>query len=93
MAEIERNNMKEKLKQIKYKFNEFRYYKKYWKHIPKGVRRSLIELSICLGQLTDIYMLDKINDEVVDGGFKIAQSRLESIEKYVDFIKKKKNID
>ena len=90
MAEIERNNMKEKLKQIKYKFNEFRYYKKYWKHIPKGVRRSLIELSICLGELTDIYMLDKINDEVVDGGFKIAQSRLESIEKYVDFLKKKK---
>ena len=90
MAEIERNNMEEKLKQIKYKFNEFRYYKKYWKHIPKGVRRSLIELSICLGQLTDIYMLDKINDEVVDGGFKIAQSRLESIEKYVDFLKKKK---
>ena len=67
-----RNNMKEKLKQVKYKFIEFRYYKKYWKHIPKVVRRSLIELSICLGQLTDIYMLDKINDEVVDGGFKIA---------------------
>ena len=94
MAEIERNNMKEKLKQIKYKFIEFRYYKKYWKDIPKGVRRSLIELSICLGQLTDIYMLDKINDEVVDGGFKIAQSRLESIEKYVDFLKEeKKNTD
>ena len=86
--------MKEKLKQVKYKFIEFRYYKKYWKHIPKGVRRSLIELSICLVQLTDIYMIDKINDEVVDGGFKIAQSSLESIEKYVDFLKEeKKNTD
>ena len=82
--------MKEKLKQVKYKFIEFRYYKKYWKHIPKGVRRSLIELSICLGQLTDIYMINKINDEVVDGGFKIAQSSLESIEKYVDFLKEVK---
>ena len=38
-------------------------------------------------------MLDKINDEVVGGGFKIAQSRLESIEKYVDFLKEEKNID
>lgn len=85
--------MKKKLKQIKYKFIEFRYYKKYWKHIPKGVKRSLIELSICLGQLTDIYMLNKINYEVVDDGFKIAQSRLESIEKYVDFLKEEKNID
>ena len=85
--------MKEKLKQVKYKFIEFRYYKKYWKDIPKGVRRNLIELSICLGQLTDVYMLDKMNNEVVDGGFKIAQSRLKSIEKYVDFLKKKKNID
>ena len=93
MAEIERNNMKEKLKQVKYKFIEFRYYKKYWKHIPKEVRRNLIELSIFLGQLTDIYMLDKINDEVVDSGFKIAQSRLESIKKYVDFLKEEKNID
>ena len=86
--------MKEKLKQVKYKFIEFRYYKKYWKDIPKGVRRSLIELSICLGQLTDIYMLDKVNGEVVDSSFKIAQSRLESIEKYVDFLKEeKKNTD
>ena len=86
--------MKEKLKQVKYKFIELKKKKKYWKHIPKGVRRSLIELSICLGQLTDIYMLDKINDEVVDGGFKIAQSRLESIEKYVAFLKEeKKNTD
>ena len=89
-----RNNMKEKLKQVKYKFIEFRYYKKYWKDIPKGVRRSLIELSICLGQLTDIYMLDKMNGKVVDSSFKIAQSRLESIEKYVDFLKEeKKNTD
>ena len=86
--------MKEKLKQVKYKFIEFRYYKKYWKDIPKGVRRNLIELSICLGQLTDIYMLDKVNGEVVDSSFKIAQSRLESIEKYVDFLKEeKKNTD
>ena len=39
-------------------------------------------------------MIDKINDEVVDGGFKIAQSSLESIEKYVDFLKEdKKNTD
>lgn len=85
--------MKEKLKQAKYKFIEFRYYKKYWRHIPKGVRRSLIELSICLGQLTDIYRLNKLNDKIVDGGFEIAISKLESIEKYVDFLKEAKNTD
>ena len=39
-------------------------------------------------------MLDKMNNEVVDSSFKIAQSRLESIEKYVDFLKEeKKNTD
>ena len=56
--------------------------------------QCVIELSICLGQLTDVYMLDKMNNEVVDSSFKIAQSRLESIEKYVDFLKEeKKNTD
>lgn len=87
--------MKEKLKQAKYRFVEYRYYKKYWKHIPKGVRRGLIELSICLGQLTDICKLDKKidkqNAELVSNSFKIATTKLESVEKYLDFLKEAKN--
>lgn len=78
--------MKEKLKQLKFRFIEFRYYHKYWRHIPKGVRRSIIELSISLGELTDSYNYTNMNGKPIDNVLDIAKERNEYIRSYIDFI-------
>ena len=75
--------MKKKIKQIKYKFIEFILYKKYCRKIPKGLYLNIKELVIVLGQLTELYRLNHIDDEVVDISFELVNRRLGNIEKYI----------
>ena len=56
-------SIKEKIKQIKYKFKEFRVIIKNWFAIPKGLRRMLIELIIVIGQLTQLYLIDSDSEK------------------------------
>ena len=79
--------MKENLKQYLYKIIEFRYYIKYRKKIPKGIRRAMIELVISLGQLTVLHGNNILDDsKAVDGGFDIAIRKHQFVGKYIDYL-------
>ena len=90
-------NIKEKLKQIKckfkVKFKVIRLLIKNWFVIPKGIRRMLIELTLVIGQLTQLYLIDSDDEkanELFDDILSIYSLKMDKIKEYVNFIKEKK---
>ncbi len=82
---------KEQFKQGIYRMIEFRYYLKYRKRIPKGIRRVMIEIVIALGQLTVLYDDDRLeNIDVVNNVFDIATERNNYINKYINYLNESK---
>lgn len=83
--------MRDNMKQIKFKILEFLYYLKYRKHIPKGVRRNLIELTIFLGELTALYKVNKLNieDKNLKECIDTAEQKIVYLEEYLDYLKGK----
>lgn len=83
--------MKEKFKQWIYRMIEFRYYVKYRKKIPKGIRRAIIEETIALGQLTIAYKKNKLDDvKEINNVFNIAIKKNNYINEYIDFLKEQR---
>ena len=86
-------NIKEKLKQIKCKFKVIRLLIKNWFAIPKGIRGMLIELTLVIGQLTQLYLIDSDDEkanELFDDILSIYSLKMDKIKEYVNFIKEKK---
>lgn len=79
------------MKQVKFKILEFMYYLKYRKHIPKGVRRNLIELTIFLGEFTALYKLNLLNieDKNLKEGLAIVEQKITYLEEYLEWLKGK----
>lgn len=75
-----------RINNIKNKFIEFKFLVLYWRSIPKGVRRKIIELSISLGLVTKaVTNLDssKLNCEYLKGGINVADDSYEYIGNYL----------
>lgn len=91
MVTIISEDKKEKFKQWLYRMIEFRYYLKYRKRIPKGIRRAMIEIVITLGQLTVLYDYDRLeNIDVVNNIFDIATEKNDYINKYINYLNESK---